>query len=301
VTVFAESPDRVFIGSLGITPKATAPPNLQVFDPKVPGAKVDHPLIVVNRNGEIIERWTQWYDRFGSIHKVTINPYDPEKHIWIVDRASQQVMKFTHDGKQLVMALGERGVAGQDEKHFGRPSDIAWFPDGTFFVSDGYDNRRVVKFDKDGKFLMAWGTEGPAPGQFGLVHSVTVDAKRRVYVVDRRNNRIQVFDENGKFLDQWPGFINPARLMITQDQFAWVADTLADRFVKFDLNGKLLTTFGTPGRCAGCMAAPHDFSVDSEGNLYVSNAWNYTVDKYVPKKNADRARLVGQRYREQRD
>jgi peptidylamidoglycolate lyase len=296
VTVFAESADRIFIGSLGVTPKATAPPTLTTFDPKVPGAKVDHPLVVVNRNGQVIERWTQWYDRFGSIHKVTINPYDPEKHIWVVDRASQQVMQFTHDGKTLVMALGERSVAGQDDKHFGRPSDIAFLPDGTFFVSDGYANRRVVKFDRTGKFLLAWGTEGSGPGQFKLVHSVAVDAQRRVYTVDRMNNRIQVFDENGTFLDQWPGFLNPARLFVTQDQFAWVSDSGANKFAKFDLNGKLLTTFGTGGSFPGGLAAPHDFSVDPDGNLYVANPWNFTVNKYVPRKGADPKRLIGQRY-----
>jgi sugar lactone lactonase YvrE len=296
VTVFAENPDRIFVGSLGVTPKATAPPTLTIFDPKVPGAKVDHQLVVVNRNGEVVERWTQWYQLFGSIHKVTINPYDPEKHIWVVDRASQQVMKFTNDGKTLVMAIGERGVAGTDERHFGRPSDIAFLPDGTFYVSDGYSNRRVVKFDRDGKFLLAWGSQGSAPGQFGLVHSVSVDARRRVYAVDRGNDRIQVFDENGVFLDQWPGFVNPARLLVTQDQFAWVVDTGANKVAKYGLNGRLLTAFGTGGRFPGGMNAPHDFSVDAEGNLYVTNGWNFTVDKYVPKRNADRNRLVGHPY-----
>src|SRR5262249_37569190 len=155
----------------------------------------------------------------------TISPYDPEKHVWVVDRASQQVMKFTHDGKTLVRSWGERGIAGTDDKHFGRPSDIAFLPDGSFFVSDGYANRRVVKFDRDGNFVKAWGTMGSGPGQFGLVHSVAVDAQRRVYAVDRINNRIQVFDEDGRFLDQWPGFLSPARLLVTQDQFAWVADS----------------------------------------------------------------------------
>jgi peptidylamidoglycolate lyase len=297
VTIFAETADRILIGSLGVTPKALAPPTLTVFDPKGPGAKLDHHMIAVNRNGEVVERWTQWYDRFGSPHKVVINPYDPEKHIWVVDRTSQQVMQFTHDGKTLVMAIGERGVAGSDDKHFGRPSDIAFLPDGTFFVSDGYDNRRIVKFDKNGKYLLAWGSQGSAPGQFGLVHSVAVDANRRVYAVDRMNARIQVFDENGKFLDQWPGFINPARLWITQDQFAWVSDSGANKFAKYDLNGKLLTTFGTGGRFPGGLAAPHDFSVDPDGNLYVTNPWNFTVDKYVPRKNADPSRIIGQRYK----
>jgi peptidylamidoglycolate lyase len=177
VTVFADTPDRIFIGLTGVTPKASAPPTLTAFDPKVPGAKVHHQLYVVNRNGTVVERWSQWSALFGSLHDISTNPYDPEKHIWVVDRQSQQVLKFTHDGKKLVMSLGERGVAGNDDKHFGRPTDIAWLPDGTFFVSDGYDNKRVVKFDKNGKFLMAWGSEGKGPGQFtNQVHSIAVDA-----------------------------------------------------------------------------------------------------------------------------
>lgn len=57
----------------------------------------------------------------------------------------QQIFEFTHDGKELVMTLGGKGVAGNDEKHFGRPTNIAFLPDGTFFVSDGYVNSRVVK------------------------------------------------------------------------------------------------------------------------------------------------------------
>src|SRR5436853_7719739 len=87
----------------------------------------------------------------------------------------QQVFKFTHDGKRLVMTLGEAGVSGTDEKHFGRPTDIAWLPDGTFFISDGYVNTRVMKFDKNGKFLLQWGSPGKGNSQFNTVHSVDID------------------------------------------------------------------------------------------------------------------------------
>jgi sugar lactone lactonase YvrE len=290
VSVFAETPDRVFIANKGTTPP---PGNGHGFDPKYPGARVDHLLLVVNRHGQIVEDWSQWSDRFGSIHKVKINPYDSEKHVWVIDRASQQLLEFTHDGKTLVKAIGEKGVAGTDDKHFGRPTDIAWLPDGTFFVSDGYDNTRVVKFDRNGKFLMQWGTKGNAPGQFNEPHGLAIDAKRRVYVVDRLNARIQIFDDNGKFLKQWTGFVSPAAVMVTEDQSVWVLDNGSARVEKHDPEGKLLTSWGTKGDFPGGMADPHDFYVDSEGTLYVSNGHGHRVDKYVPKKGADKAIVVG--------
>ena len=200
VAVFAESADRIFIASSGTTPSAPAGTVLYGnFTLKTPGAKVDYQLIVVNRQGKLTEKWSQWFDLIGSPHKVTINPYDPEKHVWVVDRAAQQVLKFSHDGARIAMALGERGVGGTDERHFGRPADLAFLPDGTFFVADGYDNSRVVKFDHTGKFLMAWGRAGSGRGEFRTAHGIAVDAKRRVYVVDRNNARIQIFDENGKY------------------------------------------------------------------------------------------------------
>ena len=91
-------------------------------------------------------------------HKIKMNPYDPEKHVWIIDDQLHVIYKFTYDGK-LVMTLGTKGQRGRDGgKLFDRPTDIDWLPDGTFFISDGYGGTRVAKFDKDGKFLMDWGS-----------------------------------------------------------------------------------------------------------------------------------------------
>ena len=118
--------------------------------------------MIVDADGTLIEDWTQWDHLFAGgrgPHKVRISPYDPEKHVWIVDDEVDQIFEFTHDGKQLVLTLGEHGVRGSDDKHFARPTDIAWLPDGTFFITDGYVNTRVVKFDKNGKYLMTWGSE----------------------------------------------------------------------------------------------------------------------------------------------
>ena len=132
----AESPNRIYLvtededgrvpAAGGCTPERSQP-NAH-----------SHFILVVDGTGKVIEDWSQWNSLFGFPHAVRINPYDPDKHVWVVNRDSHQIHKFTRDGKQLVMTLG--GLfrdPGADERHFGLPADIAFLPDGTFFVADG--------------------------------------------------------------------------------------------------------------------------------------------------------------------
>ena len=206
--VFAESPDRVFLVNRGeIKLPEKLPNNFSgafgaIGSALTPKPEMINCILIIDANGKLVESWTQWDKLFEGgrgPHKVKISPYDPERHVWVIDDLRQQIFKFTRDGKRLVMTLGEAGVAGTDEKHFGRPTDIAWLPDGTFFISDGYTNTRVMKFDANGKFLMQWGTPGTGNSQFNTVHAIDIDRDRKVYVSDRGNGRIQIFDENGKY------------------------------------------------------------------------------------------------------
>jgi hypothetical protein len=302
--VFAETPNRIFILQRGELPIPEKAPEgytggYGAFGtPATQGKpRLEHCILVVDGNGNLLEDWTQWDHLFAGgrgPHHVKIDPYDPEKHVWVVDDMVHQVFKFTHDGKQLVMTLGERLTPGNDEKHFNRPTDVAFLPDGTFFVSDGYVNTRVVKFDKNGKFLLTWGSPGKGPGQFDLVHAVDIDAQRRVYVSDRSNGRIQIFDENGKYLDQWPNIRSPYYIMVTKDQHLWVADGVTNKFLKYDLNGKLLYSWGTYGSFPGQFWGVHQFSVDSDGNLYAAETFGGRTQKYRPRQNADPTQLIGQ-------
>ena len=305
VAIFAESPDRVFFvqrGELPIPEGVKPGPGAKFGAPgrtasaNVNKARRMNYILVANRDGKIVENWTQWdkyWDGSRGPHHIKMNPYDPERHVWIMDNDGQQVLKFTNDGKTLVLALGERLKPGNDDKHFGGPANIAFLPDGTFFVADGYDNRRVVKFDKDGKYLMAWGKEGSAPGEFtGTLHAIAIDAKRRIYVSDMGNHRIQVFDENGKFLDQFPNIPSPSYIHISSDQYLWVSDTLVNKFLKYDLNGKLLYSWGSYGDFPGGLWMTHQFSVDQEGNLYTAEAFHGRVEKFRPKPGADKSQLI---------
>ena len=212
-----------------------------------------HCIFVVDRNGKMVQSWTQHDQIFAregarGPHKIKMNPYDPQKHVWIMDDNLHQLFKFTYDGK-LVQTWGEALVRGEDQTHFGRPTDIDWLPDGTFFVSDGYTNTRVVKFSPEGKYLTSWGTssEGkanPGPNEMHTVHSVAVGRDRKVYVSDRTNSRIQIFDENGKFLDMWTNIRRPYHVMMTRDQFLWVSDGETHKMLKYDLNWEIPLRLG---------------------------------------------------------
>lgn len=255
-----------------------------------------HQILALNGDGKLVEDWAQWNDLFGLPHNVEVNPYDPERHVWVID-LEHQVVKFTNDGKKIVLKLGERGVTGTDHNHFNMPAGLAFMPDGSFYLADGYVNARIIKFDKDGRYVSEFGSKGSGPGQFDLVHSLTIDARHRIYAADRRNNRIQVFDRNGKFLDQWNNVGSPTRLVITKDQVLWMTEANYNRVAKFDLNGKLLTYWGVTGDAPGAFDNAHNFDVDEGGNLFVADAWNNRVQKFVPRKGADSARLIGPEYR----
>lgn len=269
-----------------------------------------HIVFAVDREGYAIEEWLQHDDYLtpprgsglGEMgrgpHKLLMNPYDPERHIWIVDDDVHQISIFTNDG-ELVRTIGERGVPGRGPNNFNRPTDIAWLPDGTFFVADGYAGTRVAKFDPDGNFVMDWGRPpadpaNPGPYEFWSVHSIGVSRDRRIFVADREHMRMQVFDENGNFLDMWPTGYNSQVLahIVTEDDFVWVADWNSGRLVKYDLDGRYMLDIGEPGALPGQFDGVHQIEVDQEGNLYVTEVANDRSQKFRPKPDADPARLI---------
>src|SRR5262249_39883949 len=155
--VFAETPNKIFIVQRGELPMPENPPTLYIGGPATkgiygppmgaisPGNKPDvvNTIRIVDGTGKQIASWKQYDELFSGApnflgpHKVKISPYDPEKHVWVIDNFTNQVIEFTNDGSRIVLKLGEKGVRGTDPKHFGGVTDIAFLPDGTFFISDG--------------------------------------------------------------------------------------------------------------------------------------------------------------------
>ncbi len=141
---------------------------------------------------------------------------DKQDNIWVTDKGSDMVIKFSPEGRVL-MVFGRKQEASDEGtgplKHpkpplpavdgmFRQVTDVTWDPAGNAYISDGYINSRVAKVDKDGKWLKSWGEPGDGPGQFNTPHSIAADAQGNIYVADRGNRRIQVFDSDGKLLRQ---------------------------------------------------------------------------------------------------
>jgi DNA-binding beta-propeller fold protein YncE len=296
---------------------ASPPGALFAKDGKTPGDDLDagmpgvdyrweHIVTVFDAQGNLIEDWMQWDKMFRRPHAVYISPYDAQKNVWIVDDYRHAIFKFSNDGKKLLQTIGEPNVPGTDDKHFYRPTFMAWLPDGTFFVADGYQNTRVVKFDKDGKYLMTWGQRGESgqgkletrPGYFNNVHGVAVDPQtRRVFVNDRNNGRVQVFDENGKYLDEWSFGPRPTSdvhmFIITSDRFLWAADRGTSKLLKYSLDGKFLYSWGIWGDGPGGFWGVHGMSVDQEGNVYTAAVDSGGAQKFTPRQGANPAFLLG--------
>ena len=154
-------------------------------------------LMLDGNTGKLLNSWGD--SLFIMPHGLTV---DKNNNVWVTDVGLHQVFKFSHTG-ELLMKIGEANVPGNDATHFDKPTDIAVADDGSFYVSDGYGNSRVIKYSADGKYLFEWGRSGSGKGEFDIPHGITLDEKGNVYVADRGNARVQVFDSAGKFLKQW--------------------------------------------------------------------------------------------------
>lgn len=194
-----------------------------------------------------------------------------------------RVLKIDPEGK-LLLALGTRGKPGNTPDQFDRPTDVAFLPSGEFFVSDGYGNARVVKFAADGKYLKEWGKKGKGEGEFNLPHSIARDAKNRLLVGDRENNRVQVFDTDGKFLAVWSESGAPYGLF-PHDGKLFVADGRANWIKVLDADGKTLGRWGEKGTGPGQFAQPHMLCVDSRGHVYVTEVAGKRIQKFTAKRD----------------
>ncbi|OLD57701.1 MAG: hypothetical protein DMG11_14355 [Acidobacteria bacterium] len=189
------------------------------------------PILQFDTSGKLLKSFGK--GMIVSPHKITV---DKDGNVWVADNGAvpgkgQQVLKFSPEGK-LLMSLGKPGVAGPGLDEFDQPTEVAIAPNGDIFVADGHSgggtatgNARIMKFDKNGKFIKTWGSKGMGPGEFDVVHTIAFDSRGRLFVGDRQNNRIQIFDQDGKFIAQWFQFGRPSGMYIDRNDVIYVADS----------------------------------------------------------------------------
>jgi hypothetical protein len=310
--VFAESPNRIFVAQRGETQlPSPVPPEFTGYAGSI-GINVlsatdrrvwRNCLYTLDGDGNVKERWTQW-DKLceGSAgpgpHRVRISPYDPERRVWVINETFHQIYVFSNDGSKLLKTLGEKNVPGSDATHFARPQDVAFLPDGRILVADGLDNHRVMILDRDANYISEFGGFGKGPGQFQGVHAVGVGPRGLIFALDRSGGRINVFRTTPdrakvELVDTWSGFQTIPLDIIVNAESLWVSVLGPLRFIKLDFKGNHLYTWKVPAELPDGYLEVHTFTVDSNGNLYGGDNQYGRTQKFVPKRGADPALLIG--------
>jgi hypothetical protein len=247
-----------------------------------------HPVLEFNADGTFVRSWGEGSRMFDGAHTLR---FDRQGDLWYIDAADNMIFRFDRDGR-TVGTLGtnpepwtwlthviERAAPGRAS--FYQQTDIGWSRDGSMFVSDGYGNSRVAKFDKDGNFVKAWGERGAQPGDFNTPHSLVVDASDVVYVADRGNSRIQTFDTDGNRKAIWNLPTAPWSLCLTGGANQTLFVGSVGRVYKMDLTGKVLGVFGRSGRMPGTLDSIHQLACPDEKTLYLANLYASRLDKWV--------------------
>ena len=167
---------------------------------------------------------------------------DSDGNVWATDfqaneagTKGHQVIKFSPEG-EILMRLGEAGVAGSGPGQLNQPCDVITAPNGDIFVADGHSGQgagipppgstgRILKFNSEGEFITEWGEIGWAPGQFRTPHALAFDSEGRLFVADRGNHRIQIFDQDGNLLDTYHQYSRISGLFITDDDMLYAIDS----------------------------------------------------------------------------
>jgi hypothetical protein len=285
-----------------------------------------------DQNGNFLREIGRGVYGFGYSHSVRFDKYD---NLWVVDKGTDSVMKFDPSGR-VVMNLGRRpeGFHVHAAEHlkqteavpvdgwFRAPTDVAWDSDDNIYVSDGYINSRIAKFDKNGDWIKSWGKFGLGgvhasenPSALNIPHNIQIDRKNLVYVADRENLRIQVFDQDGTFLrfihlnapydktrrpvlgnlpdpKTRPDETKPIAICIstTTPQYLFALDMEPGRLYKMTLDGKILAMAGMSGRQSGQFNWPHALACPSENVVFVADMNNWRIQKITlrPEKTSAR-------------
>lgn len=253
-------------------------------------------ILEFDDNGKFVREIGKGVYGFGYGHGIRYDKYD---NLWVVDKGTHAITKLNPAG-YVTMNLGRRpegpdepewfnpGRQGPAPVHqdgtFRGPTDIAFGPDDSIYISDGYTNSRVAKIDKNGDWVKSWGEKGTKPGEFDTPHSIAADARGNIYVADRGNRRIQVYDTDLNFLKSITSVGAPWSVCTSPlpNQYLFSGDGNG-KIYKLDMNGNLVGWAQTSqghGQ-TGCLI--HELHCDSDTVLYKGDCSTWTVEKITIK------------------
>lgn len=230
---------------------------------------------------------------------------DDDGNVWVTDAAGfgeipegigHVIHKFSSDG-ELLMTLGQVGVAGDGPDTFSQPSDVLVAPNGDIFVADGHGaggNNRIVKLTSDGRFIKEWGGTGEADGQMRDPHALAMDSRGRLFVGDRANNRIQIFDQDGNHLATWTQFGRPSGLFIDGNDVLYVTDSESNARRNPGVRRGIYVGSAKTGEVTAFIPDPEPdpdnsgtsgaegVAADALGNIYGAEVGPRTLRKYEP-------------------
>jgi peptidylglycine monooxygenase len=196
---------------------------------------------------------------------------DAADRLFVVDRDAHQIVVLDRTGA-LLCTIGERHRPGRP---FAHPSAVAFGPDGTLYVADGYGASRIHRFSPDGTPLASWGSPGNGPGQFTTPHGLWVLGDGRVLVADRENDRVQAFSATGDWLATWTDFPRPMDIWSDPTGAIYVTDQVP-RLSRLGPDGTLT------GRCRPVLNGAHGIAGDAAGRLYLAEVNPSRVTRLVP-------------------
>jgi hypothetical protein len=268
----------------------------------------DTRLFEFDPNGNFVKEWGIGVYGIEFAHQVRV---DSQDNVWVVDEGTNMVIKFNPAGRVL-MVLGRRPepMAGavqtnfppllNQKYRFGRPTDVTWDAQGNIFVSDGYVNSRVVKYDKNGRFLAQFaGERGNGQNQLNTPHSITSDAQGNIYVADRGNARIVVLNNDLTLKKMYDNVGNPWAVCISPGphQYLFASNSNPDsnpaaswaitgEIYKMELDGTIVGKFGRAGKALGEFATTHQMDCRNPDIIYTAEINNWRSQKIILKPQA---------------
>ena len=246
-------------------------------------------IVVFDPDGKFVRSFGKEYH--GGGHGIDIRKEGGQEFLYLCDVKNRLVAKATLTGQQLwKMSYPEQPGVYQKLEQF-NPTNVAFAPDGGFYVADGYGSSYIHQYDANAKWVRTWGGAGTEDGKMRTPHGIWLDNRPgrqpSLVVADRANARLQYFTLDGQFLSTVNTVSFPAHFDIRGTDL--LVPDLHARVTILDLDNKVIEHLGyeqswtdrvlgggklemrgkpdqwQPGR----FIHPHDACYDKDGNIFV--------------------------------